>query len=231
MKQQLILALMLVSLTAGAQEYGQGPLAGEADHDGGMGRARLPEATYDGFALGGTWGAKLGLGWARVDWDLGPADGSESLFAPQVSLFYKTTDNFDLNVSALFLSADDTDGALGATEADMTRLALGARYWVDTQSRRIIPYFGGGFGYYLLDGKTNNTREDGVVVPATVSVEDAPGAFFEAGATFQVGDAFFVNADITYDFLIGSADATINDKDEDLDVTALSFNLGVTWMF
>jgi len=69
------------------------------------------------------------------------------------------------------------------------------------------------------------------VVPATVSVKDAPGAFLEGGAAFQVSDTFFINADLTYDFLLGSADATINGDDENFDVKSLSFNLGVTWMF
>jgi outer membrane protein W len=178
---------------------------------------------------------KLNLGWASVDWDLGPADGSESLFAPQASLFYKATDNLDVNVSVLFVSADDTDNELGSTEADMTRFALGVRYWVDTQSR-ITPYFGGGLGYYILDADTDSAPNPcplcpDPTVPANVSVDDAPGAFLEGGAAFQVGDAFFINADLTYDFLLGSADATINGADEDLDVKALSFNLGVTWMF
>lgn len=230
MKQVLIVALMSLSLTASAQELGRGSLSAESGRNAGLGRGALSPAKYDGFALGGTWGAKLSLGWANVDWDLGPADGSESLFAPQASLFYKATDNLDVNFSALFVSAEDRDNDLGTTEADMTRLALGLRYWIDTRNR-VTPYFGGGLGYYLLDGNTENTRENGVVVPATASVEDAPGAFLEGGAAFQVGDAFFINADLTYDFLLGSADATINGADEDLDVTALSFNLGVTWMF
>jgi len=231
MKHALIVAVLFAGLvSASAQEYGRGALSAESGRNAGLGRAELPPARYDGFALGGTWGAKLNLGWANVNWDLGPADGSESLFAPQASLFYKATDNLDVNFSALFVSAEDRDNDLGTTEADMTRLALGVRYWIDTRNR-VTPYFGGGLGYYLLDGKTDNTRENGVVVPATVSVEDAPGAFLEGGAAFQVGDAFFINADLTYDFLLGSADATINGADEDLDVKALSFNLGVTWMF
>jgi len=227
----LVASAVLVSLvlSAGAQEYGRGAL--NADREtAGLGRAPLPAAKHDGFASGGAWGLKLGLGWANVDWDLGPAGGSESLFAPQASLFYKATDNLDVNFSMLVLSAEDKDDQLGSTEADMSRLALGLRYWINTQSR-ITPYVGGGLGYYLLDGKTDNTRENGFVVPATVSVKDAPGAFLEGGAAFQVSDTFFINADLTYDFLLGSADATINGDDEDFDVKSLSFNLGVTWMF
>lgn len=236
MKHVLIVVLLgVVSLTASAQEHGRGSLTSGSGRSAGLGRAELPPAQYDGFALEGSWGVKVSLGWANVDWDLGPADGSESLFAPQASLFYKATDNIDVNFSALFLSAKDTDKELGATEADMTRLALGVRYWVATQSR-VTPYFGGGLGYYILDADTDSVPNTCPLCPdptrsATVSVEDAPGAFLEGGAAFQVGDALFINADLTYDFLLGSADATINGADEDLDVKALSFNLGVTWMF
>jgi outer membrane protein W len=229
--RRLLASVVLVAsvLSAGAQEYGRGALNAGRDTSG-LGRGPLPSAKYDGFASGGAWGLKLGLGWANVDWDLGPAGGSENLFVPQLSLSYKATDNLDVNFSTLFASAEDKDDQLGSTEADMTRLALGLRYWINTETR-ITPYVGGGLGYYLLDGKTDNTRENGTVVPATVSVKDAPGAFLEGGAAFQVSDTFFINADLTYDFLLGSADATINGDDEDFDVKSLSFNLGVTWMF
>ncbi len=218
--------LATVIFTVDAQEYGRGALSSEK----GLGRAALPEAKYDGYSLGGTWGAKLSLGWANVDWDLGPASGSESIFAPQVSLFYKATDALDVNFSAVALSAEDDDNDLGVTEAEMTRLALGLRYWIDTGTR-ITPYIGGGLGVCLMDGDTDNTLEDGVVVPAEVSVEDAPGLYLEGGVAFLVSDGFFVHADLTYDTLLGSADAEINGESEDFDVESLSVNLGVTFMF
>lgn len=237
MKHALIMAVLFAGFaSASAQEYGRGALSAESGRNDGLGRAPLPAAKYDGFALGGTWGTKLTFGWANVDWDLGSADGSESLFAPQASLFYKATDNLDVNLSALFVSAEDKDNELGSTSADMTRLALGVRYWVNTQ-RRITPYFGGGLGYYMLDADTDSVPNPcpscpNPTVAANVSeVEDAPGAFLEGGAAFQVRDSFFINADLTYDFLLGSANATINGDDEDLDVKVVSFNLGVTWMF
>ena len=114
-------------LSAGAQESERGALTVGGGSRVGLGRADLPPAQHDTFMGGGTWGCKVDLGWAKVDWDLGPASGSESVFAPQVSLFYKATDGLDLNISALFITAEDEDGQLGTTEADMTRLALGAR--------------------------------------------------------------------------------------------------------
>ncbi len=230
---KILLASVVFSsfvLAAGAQEYGRGALDSGRD-TAGLGRAPLPAAAYDGFASGGSWGLKLGLGWASADWDLGPASGSKSLFAPQISLFYKTTDSLDVNFSTTFLSAKDRDDQLGNGQADMTRLALGIRYWVDTQAR-VTPYFGGGLGYYLLDGSTENTREDGEVVPVvSVSVKDAPGAFLEGGVAFLISDGFFIHTDLTYDFLLGSADAQINGKDKRFDVKSFSVNLGVTWTF
>ncbi|MFH0907647.1 MAG: OmpW family outer membrane protein [bacterium] len=227
-----VLVVAGLSLSGYAQELGRGALTAETGGQAGLGRAALPAATYDGFMSGGSWGLKLALGWANVDWDIGPASGSQSLFAPQASLFYKATDNLDVNFSTLILSAEDTDSELGKNEADMARLALGVRYWFNAQAR-ITPYAGGGLGYYLLDGKTESTRdESGLVVPADVSdVKSAPGAFLEGGVAFQVADNVSISADLTYDFLLSSADATINGTDENFDVKALSANLGVMWMF
>lgn len=213
------LPIMLVSMLAGAVAAQE------------LGRAALPPAVHEGFALGGSWGIKAGLGWSRADWDLDPADGAEWHFAPQGSLFYKATDQLDVNLSCLFISAEDEDKELGTTEADMTRLALGVRYWLPTSSR-ITPYFGAGLGYCFLDAKTERTREDGAIVNVwDVEVEDAPGLFLEAGLAFQISDDFFITADLTYDRLLGDADAEINGRGEDFDIQAFAINLGVAWIF
>lgn len=224
----VVSVLMSMAVGASADEHGRGSLSPGGE---GLGRAPLPEGRYDGFYGGGAWGVKVGLGWAFANWDVGPASGSEGVFVPQASLFYKTTEHLDVNLSAMFLSAKDSDGDLGDNEADMIRLALGMRYWFDT-GRRIMPYVGGGLGYYLLDGSTDMTRENGQVVAANdISVDNAPGGFLEGGVAFQVADDFFIHAEVTYDFLLGSADAKINGKNEDFSVSALTLGLGVTWMF
>lgn len=214
--------------SASAQEFGTAPL-GRA-REAGMGHAPLPRPTYHGFAAGGSAGVTLSLGWVKVDWDLGPADGSESLFAPQASIFFKATEQFDVNLSLFVVSADDRDDALGRTEADLTRLAVGSRYWVNTRTRA-VPYFGAGIGYYFLDGKTEKTREDDVVVSASSSVKDRPGAFLEGGVAFQISDQLMMTAGMSYDFLLGSAKATINGKGESFDVSAFAINLGLAWIF
>jgi outer membrane protein len=222
------LVLMAGVLSAGAAEYGRGSLSSGGD---GLGRNTLPSPSYDGFFGGGAWGVKASLGWSFVNWELGAAEGSDSTFAPQASVFYKATDNIDVNVSGMFVSGADTDDELGDTEADVARLALGVRYWFDTQTR-ITPYVGGGIGYYIVDGSTDNTRVKGAVVPASsISVDNSPGAFLEGGVAFQVSDNFFINTEVTYDFLLGSAGATINGEDEDFGVSALTIGLGVTLMF
>ncbi len=222
-----VAVLGALALVAGAQEYGRGSLGESA----GLGQAPLPRPNYDIQFPSGTWGLKVDLGWAKVDWDIGPADGSETLFVPEVSVFYKMADSVDLNLSGLFASAEDEDGEWGRTSADMARLALGVRYWFDTGTR-FTPYGGGGIGYYVVDGDVDNTREDGEVVPvADLSVKNTPGAFVEGGLAYQVADGFFVNVQLSYDFLLGSADATINGASEDFKVRVLAASLGATWMF
>lgn len=220
------LIFMGLVLTAGAQ-YGRGSLEGDAE----LGRGPLPTPHYDIQFPSGTWGLKVDLGWAKVDWDIGATDGSESLFVPEASVFYKMSDSVDVNLSGLFVSAEDQDDVLGDTSGDMVRLALGVRYWFDT-STRFTPYVGGGIGYYILDGDTDNTLENGQVMPvADISVKDSPGAFVEGGLAYQVSDGFFVNVQLSYDFLLGSADATINGESDDFDVSVLAASLGATWMF
>ena len=229
----ILLSLVIVSV-ASAEEHGRGALTVEGGTRVGLGRSGLSPAQSNGFALGGTWGTKVSVGWVSADWDVGDASGSESLFAPQASVFYKTTDSLDVNFSALFFSADDADDDLGANSAEMTRLAIGVRYWMNMRGR-VTPYLGGGLGYYLLDGQTARTYENSAnmsnpVNVASISTKDAPGAFVEAGVAFQISDSLFINADLTHDFLLGGADATINGVNEDFDVKALSLNLGVTFM-
>ena len=221
---------MAVVLSAGAQEHGRGSLAADG-RESGLGRASLPGARNDSGWGGGVWGVKAGLGWALVDWALGPVSGSDGIFAPQASLFYKTADWLDVNVSAAFFSAQDEDGQLGESNADMTRLALGLRYWFNTKTR-VTPFAGAGIGYYLLAGETDLTRDDGI--PAEVrslSLDNWPGAFLEGGVAFQVADNVSLHAEITGDFLLGPADAEINGKSEEFKMTAVAFNLGVVWVF
>ena len=199
--------------------------------ESGLGLAPLPAAGNDSGWGGDAWGVKAGLGWALMDWELGSVSGSESVPAPQVSLFYKTTDFLDVNVSAAYFSGQDEDGQTGETGADMTRLALGLRGWFNTKTR-VTPYAGAGVGYYLLNGETDLTRTDEAVEPARdVSVDNWPGAYLEGGVAFQMADSFSLNVEITGDFSLGSADAEINGEKVHFSARALAFNLGAAWIF
>ncbi len=212
--------VLVAVLAAGAGEYGRGAL-GKGGRDAGLGRAPLPAATYEGFWGGGTWGVKPHLGWAFVDWDVGEASGSDWVVLPQLSIFYKTTDNLDVNLSAMYAAGEDRDDDLGDTEAEMARLALGIRYWFNT-GKRFTPYLGAGVGYYLVDGD---------LAAADVSVDNGPGGFLEGGVAFQVADNFYLNTEVTYDFLLGSPDARLDGRNEDFGVSVLSIGLGAAWMF
>lgn len=227
-----VVLVMGVAVSAYSQEYGRGALTVESTKSAGLGRAALPAATHDGYRTAGAWGVRLGVGWANADWDLGSASGSDSVLAPQAAWFFKTTDQLDVSLSTLFVSAEDKDSRLGATEADMARIALGLRLWIDTGSR-FTPYLGGGLGYYLLEGEIESALdEDGnPVAVEDSSVEDAPGAYMEGGAAFQVSDSFYVTADLAYDFLVGNADAKINGVNQDFEMKSISANLCAAWMF
>ena len=201
------LALFAISLpfTVSAQEYGRGSLDPEKGSAGsGLGKGPLTRSDYKGDFLGGTCGVKVDLVWAKADWSIGPAEGSGSGFVPMGSIFYKATDTIDINLSFLFLSSDDDDETLGATGTDFGRIAVGVRNWFCNQSR-IVPYVGGGIGYYILDGTLDKTYAENNIdtVPANVDMDgNSPGAFLECGMAFQITDNFYIDAVASYDFLL-----------------------------
>lgn len=211
-----------------AQELGRGSLDGRSQHTG-LGRAPLPAPTFEALGGAGSLGMMVNIGWAFVNWDVGPADGSDNVFVPSVSLYYKVTDAVDVNASLLYASGKDTDEELGDTSATLIRLGLGARYWLDTGTR-FIPYVGGGIAFAMLDGDTDRTRVDDEVVGARVSVDNVPGGYLEGGASFMLADQLHFTAGLSWDFQFTS-DATINGRDEDFSVRVLSLNIGVKWAF
>ena len=234
MKRVLLVMLVGIglSLSATGQEYGRGSLGSSSSSpEAGMGRAELPPATLGGTFLGGTLGIKLAIGWAKADWSVGPIDGSDTLFVPSGSIFYKATDNIDINLSALFLRAEDDVGE-GTTKADMTRLALGIRFWPLGDSR-VTPYVGAGIGYYFLGGKMDHAycNCNQKIVTGKLDVDDVPGAYLEGGVAWQITDNFFINTDLAYDLLLNSPTASIGDEEADFDIKALSVNLGITFVF
>ena len=226
-----LVALCFAGLACG-EEYGRGSFdpAG-ATTDSGSGRATLPKPAYGRDFLGGTWGLKLGIGWSKANWNVGQIDGSESTFVPSASLFYKPTDHLDVNLSGLFLNAEDEAGD-GTTKAEMTRLAVGVRYWPVGDSR-INPHLGCGIGYYLLGGETENAdiAGDGQVASGTLELDDVPGAYLEGGIAWQITDNIFINTDLSYDLLLSSPSASIGGEETDFDIDALSVNLGATFIF
>lgn len=226
-----LVVLCFAGLACG-EEYGRGSFDPAATTtDSGSGRATLPAPAHGRDILGGTLGLKLGIGWAKANWSVGQIDGSESTFVPSASLFYKPTDHLDVNLSGLFLNAEDEAGA-GSTKAEMTRLAVGVRYWPVGDSR-INPYLGCGIGYYLLGSETVNAdiSGNGQVASGMLELDDVPGAFLEGGIAWQITDNVFINTDLTYDLLLSTSSASIGGEEFDFDIDALSVNLGATFIF
>lgn len=214
-----------------AEEYGRGSLGTAArSNEPGLGRVVLPPPTHPVGIPGGTWGLKLGAGWSQVDWSLGPLDGAAKSLAPTASLFYKTTDSLDVNFSCLFLDAEDETGD-GTTKLQMTRLAVGVRYWPIGDSR-ITPYLGCGIGYYLLGGDMENIYCpcSGQTASGDLDVDDVPGAYLQGGVAWQLSDNLFLNTEIAYDLLLTSPSVSISGETADLTLGAFSIGLSLTVM-
>lgn len=228
----VVLVGIALALSASGQEYGRGSLnSPTASPESGLGRAKLPAPALETGFLSGAWGFKLAAGWAKPNWSVGPIDGSDSLLVPSGSIFYRATDNLDINLSALYVNAEDEAGD-GKTKAEMTRMTIGARFW-PTGGSRLTPYVGAGIGYYLLDGEMDHAycscKQE--VMTGKLDVDDVPGAYLEGGLAWQITDNFFVNAELAYDLLLSSPKAHIGSEKGDFDIDVLSVSLGVTFMF
>ncbi len=221
------LALAVVAVTAMA-----GTETNDRQH--GLGRAALPEPERTYGIPAGFWGVQADLGWAFLDWELGPLSGSDRAFVPRVGLSFRTAESWNVLLSVLHASGKDRQGALGVTQASMTKISLGARYWTPGQGR-VAPFLGGGVGYALLDADADFvplSSDPGAVEPAVVSgVKDMPGAHVEGGVAFRVNDLLFLQAGATYDFLLGSGDVAINGHTRRMDFQSFSVSVGVLRLF
>jgi hypothetical protein len=228
----VVLAGIALSLPATGQEYGRGSLgSSSASPESGTGRAELPPSTLGSSFFSGSWGVKLAVGWAKADWSVGPIDGSDSLLVPSGSIFYRPIDNLDVNISALFLHAEDKVED-GKTKADMTRLSLGVRFW-PIMDCLVTPYVGAGIGYYFLGGKMEHAYCSCLNQPVSgkLDVDNVPGAYLEGGVAWRITDNFFINTDLAYDLLLASPTASIGSQEGDFKISALSVNLGIAFMF
>ncbi len=220
-----------ISWMAMGQEMGRGSLNSEAAApNSGTGRGTLVSSSQGSDFLGGTWGLKLGVGWAKAKWSVGQIDGSEIAFVPSGSIFYKPTDNLDINLSAMYVNAEDKVDYVDdvKTKADMTRIACGIRYW-PLNNFRILPYVGCGIGYYLLDGKIDVNGSSGSV---KLDVDNAPGAYFESGVAWKLADNICINTELSYDFLLSSPSVSLaeDEVEEDFKINTLGVTLGLIVM-
>jgi len=222
--------LVLASESANAQEYGRGALGG-----GELGRAPLNRrgtVFHSGKDLaglaGGTWGTSITLCYADIDWDLGDSSGSESVWCPELSIFYMTAQNFDVRLGLKYAGGEDESSTYGALEAEMLRIVLGSRYWIPTPTR-LVPYVGAGLGLYMLDGD----QELADNCPAEASVDDGPvpGINLHAGCGYLVSDQFLLTTELSYDTVMSDADAQVHGENEDLSVSVFSFGIGLVYTF
>lgn len=167
-----------------------------------------------------TFGASVAIGWTDFDWEVGEIDGSDTVWVPELALFYVIQDGLDVRLSAKFASGDDRDDGTDV-DGDFTRFTIGSRYWINLDAF-VTPYVGASVGYYGLDMASSGRN---------ISVDDGIGYNLEAGCALGLSDGFVLTLGLSYDDLITDADATVNGADADASIRALGANVGVVVLF
>ncbi len=222
----LLCALFVLSTVVSAQEMGRAPLEEQPakvkkETSGpGLGRAALPKAEVVGSMGPGLFGVGAEIGWTSLKFDIGDRDGSDNVWAPEANFFYMVTDCLDIRLGVKYASGED-EADNRTIKGSFTRISLGAQYWLDTKTV-FIPYAGASIGYYLVNADVGDDDAD---------PDNRPGFSLRGGCAFQISDNFQMTAGLSYDGLLGKADATVNNQSEDFSISALSISLGATVLF
>lgn len=179
----------------------------------GAGPASPPEISkaYRGGIAETGWGLEAALDWTSVDWDAADTSNRDDVFAPQVSLLYGASPNFDMRASVRYFTASDED------DLDVVRIGVGAKLWFGDHSEW-VPYLGLLLNYYLLD---SDVVDD---------VEGTIGVSAEAGVAYIVSDSVMVRIGFQGETLLQDAEGDAADDaggKADLDLTSLGLGLGV----
>ncbi len=208
--------------------------AQEAGIVSGVRRDRLPEPVLSGYTGQGTLGVRAGVGWGRLAWDIGPADGSANVAIPEATCFYMFSDNADVHLSVAGCSGDDQDNVLGGTEATAVGVSVGSRYLIRQAGfQQCVPYVGGDISYFVLDADLDNTLDaaQAPVPVGSVDVDNWIGIGIEAGMALLLADEFYLNLDVSYRTPLGDADAEIDGSSADFSMNIIAVSLGLTLAF
>lgn len=168
-------------------------------------------------------GLDLGLGWSALSWDVGPRGYSDSVWSPEVSLFYGLDERFDIRATLKVFSADDEkDGVDGGMDA--VRIGIGMRAWFATQSD-FVPYVSASLNHYLIS-MDEASGEEGMF-----------GLSAEAGVAYAFNEWTAVRLGLQGEFTLmdGTAEVASSDgsgvEEEDVSLSAVGFGIGVSVLF
>jgi hypothetical protein len=224
----LFACLIFMAHARGERETAAGEATVDAPTVAASGRVALPPPEYDLPARSGRYGLGLDLGWSGLSWKLNGISSSKRTFSPQATLFFHTTPNMEVFLSASQMAATDRFGGQGKIRADILQIGAGVGYamrW--SEIARLWPVAGVGAGYCVLDAKMNDTNGDRL----SVSVDDGLSGRLYGGAEALVANSLYARIALEHERLLNTSDASVDGRPSRFEMQATRLVLGLRAAF
>ena len=153
------------------------------------------------------------LNLSSVNWKLAGASHSAATVSPQIGLSYAINQMFAPRVTVKYFSVSDDNSDL-----DVWCIGLGGRFWFPVDCD-FVPFIGATLNYYDL-----SLNQAG-------HVNGAGGLAGEAGVGYFINDNFVLTLNISGETSLVDGQATIDNRDEDISLNALSLGVGINVRF
>jgi len=153
------------------------------------------------------------LNFSRIGWKLAGASHSDTAVSPQIGLSYVFNQMIAPRVTVKYFSVSDDNSDL-----DVWCIGLGGRFWFPVDCD-FVPFIGATLNYYDL-----SLNQAG-------HVNGAGGLAGEAGVGYFINDNFVLTLNISGETSLVDGQATIDNRDEDISLNALSLGVGINVRF
>jgi len=153
------------------------------------------------------------LNFSRIGWKLADASHSDLTLSPQIGLSYAINEMIAPRVTVKYFSVSDDNSDL-----NVWCISLGGRFWFPVDSY-FVPFIGGTLNYYDL-----SLNQAG-------HVNGAGGLTGEAGIGYFISDTFVITLNISGETSLVDGQTTIDNRDEDISLNAISLGVGINARF